>query len=92
MPYTLTQPQKQYIKRLVKLGKFNNESEVVRAAVRLLEERESAYLNPPPLPPGTMEKIYARQSKEENEREARAVKSLTKARAHSLRGKSAEEV
>ena len=78
MPYTLTEPQRQYIKRLVKAGRFNNESEAVRAGVRLLEERESSYLNPPPLPPGTMEKIYAQQSKEEKEMERRLSRRAVK--------------
>ena len=78
MPYTLTIPQKQFVKRLVKQGRFNNESEVIRAGVRLLEEKETNYLNPPPLPPGTMARIYARQTKEENDRERRLTRRSVK--------------
>ncbi len=35
-------------------------------------------LHPPPLPPGTMEKIYAAQGPEENERELRLVRRAVK--------------
>lgn len=75
MPYTLTEPQRQYVKRLVKQGKFNNESEVIRAGIRLLEEKESSYLNPAPLPPGTLERIDRRQSKEDRDIEMRMSKA-----------------
>ena len=82
MPYTLTAPQKQFVKRLVKQGRFNNESEVVRAGVRLLEEKEASYLNPPPLPPGALEKAYARETRAEREAELRRVrKSVQKPEA-----------
>jgi Arc/MetJ-type ribon-helix-helix transcriptional regulator len=51
---------------------YNTLSEVIREALRNAREAEARdYLNPPPLPPGTMAKIYARQTKEERDTETR---------------------
>lgn len=51
---------------------YNNLSEVIRDALRKQRDAEARdYLNPPPLPPGTMARIYARQSKAERDMELR---------------------
>ena len=70
---------------------FNNVSEVIRDALRFKREAEARdYLNPPPLPPGTMEKVYRRQSKEEPDLEARAARGLSRRQASAIKGAKAE--
>lgn len=34
---------------MIRQGRFSNQSEVVREALRRMERQENAYLNPPPL-------------------------------------------
>jgi hypothetical protein len=58
MGYALAREQQRYIARLVKSGRFNNQSEVVREAIRRLEREETEHLTPPPLTPAQVEEIY----------------------------------
>lgn len=58
MGYALAREQQLYIGRLVKSGRFNNQSEVVREAIRRMEREETDYLKPPPLTPAQVEAIY----------------------------------
>lgn len=58
MGYALAREQQRYIARLVKSGRFNNQSEVVREAIRRMEREETTYLTPPPLTPAQVETIY----------------------------------
>jgi putative addiction module CopG family antidote len=48
MGYALAKEQRAFVERLVSKGKFNNQSEVVREALRRMERQETDYLNPPP--------------------------------------------
>jgi len=58
MGYALAREQQRYVGRLVKSGRFNNQSEVVREAIRRMERAETEYLTPPPLTPTQVESIY----------------------------------
>ncbi len=58
MGYALAEAQQQYIGRLLKTGRFNNQSEVVREALRRMERQELDYLTPPALTPAQVEVIY----------------------------------
>jgi Arc/MetJ-type ribon-helix-helix transcriptional regulator len=58
MGYALAREQQTFITRLVKAGKFNNQSEAVREAIRRMQRQESDYLTPPPLTPAQVEAIY----------------------------------
>jgi len=58
MAYALAKEQLEFIDHMVKVGRFNNQSEVVREAVRRMQREETAYLNPPPLTPEEVEQIY----------------------------------
>lgn len=49
MAYALAKEQEQFIDRMVQQGRYNNQSEVVREALRRMERDEASYLNPPPL-------------------------------------------
>ena len=58
MGYALAQEQRRFVERLVKAGRYNNQSEVVREAIRRMERQESDYLTPPPLTRAQVEAIY----------------------------------
>ena len=68
MTVPLAKEQKQFIDRLIKIGRFHSQSEVVREALRRMADAESDYLVPPPLTPAQVETIYG-QDKQEDERE-----------------------
>jgi len=58
MGYALAKEQQRFIARLVQSGRFNNQSEAVREAIRRMEREETTYLTPPPLTPAQIEAIY----------------------------------
>jgi putative addiction module CopG family antidote len=58
MGYALAQEQQRFVERLVQAGRYNNQSEVVREAIRRMERQETDYLTPPPLTPTQVEAIY----------------------------------
>lgn len=58
MGYALAQEQQRFVGWLVKSGRYNNHSEVVREALRRMERQETDYLTPPPLTPTQTEAIY----------------------------------
>ena len=64
MRYALAKEQQTFITRLVKAGKFNNQSEAVREAIRRMQQQEMDYLTPSPLTPAQVETIYGREDKQ----------------------------
>lgn len=58
MGYALGKEQQRYVAQLVESGRFNNQSEVVREALRRMAREDAAYLSPPPLTPAQVEAIY----------------------------------
>lgn len=65
MAYALAKENEDFIERMVRLGRFNNQSEVVREALRRMEREENSYLNPPPLSPQQLKEIYSPGLEEE---------------------------
>jgi len=68
MAFALAKENEAFIERMVNQGRFNNQSEVVREALRRMEREESSYLNPLPLTDQQLKEIYAPDS-EANRRE-----------------------
>ena len=64
MGYALAKEQQHFIARLVKSGRFNNQSEAVREAIRRMQRQETEYLVPPPLTPGQVDAIYGHPDKQ----------------------------
>jgi putative addiction module CopG family antidote len=58
MAFALAKENERFIERMLKMGRFNNQSEVVREALRRMEREESSYLNPPPLTEQQMREVY----------------------------------
>lgn len=58
MAFALAKENEAFIERMLKSGRFNNQSEVVREALRRMEREENSYLNPPPLTPQQLREIY----------------------------------
>jgi putative addiction module CopG family antidote len=65
MAFALAKEQTQFIARMIRSGRYNSQSEVVRAALRRLEEEESDYLTPPVLTAAQAERIYGTNAAEE---------------------------
>jgi Arc/MetJ-type ribon-helix-helix transcriptional regulator len=76
MARALTDHYERVIDRLIKSGRFANRSEVMRAGLRALEEKyPEDYLHPLPLKPGTLERIYRKQSRKEQDEELAAARA-----------------
>ena len=58
MAFALAKENEAFIGRMLKLGRFNNQSEVVREALRRMEREESSHLNPLPLTRLQLHEIY----------------------------------
>jgi putative addiction module CopG family antidote len=82
--FALAKENEQFIARMVRQGRFNNQSEVVREALRRMEREELSYLNPPPLTKEQVEAIYAPNPKEEK-RELAFVRASQASRRRRLR-------
>jgi Arc/MetJ-type ribon-helix-helix transcriptional regulator len=76
MGYALAKDQQHYISRLVKSGRFNNQSEAVREAIRRMQRQETDYLAPPPLTPAQVGAIYGHPDKQADAVGRGAFKSL----------------
>jgi putative addiction module CopG family antidote len=63
MAYALAKENEAFIERMLKLGRYNNQSEVVREALRRMEREEKSYLNPPPLTEEQLREVYGSDQK-----------------------------
>src|SRR5437763_15691177 len=68
MAFALAKENEAFIEKMLRMGRFNNQSEIVREALRRMEREENSYLNPPSLSPEQAAKIYA-PNPDENARE-----------------------
>jgi len=58
MAFALARENEAFIEKMLKRGRFNNQSEIVREALRRMEREEDSYLNPPPLTEAQANRIY----------------------------------
>ena len=65
MGYALAKENSAFVRRMLKLGRFINQSEVIREALRRMERQEKAYLNPPPLSEEDANRIYAAEPRQD---------------------------
>ena len=70
MAHALAKENEAFIRRMVKSGRYNNQSEVVRAALRRMEDDEASYLNPPSLTPAQLEEAYGPNPEEDAQERA----------------------
>ena len=76
MAYSLARENENFISRMLRLGRFSNQSEVIREALRRMEREETSYLNPPPLTETELERIYGPNAKEESRERTLAAAAL----------------
>ena len=74
MAVSLTPNNKQTLRRLLKTGRWNNESEILRYGLHLVES-EVRREDTSPLPAGVLAASYKQQSAEEKAQEARMSKA-----------------
>lgn len=86
MAFALAKENERFIERMIRQGRFNNQSEVVREALRRMEREENSYLNPPPLAPAEIQECYGAGSSEEA-REHALVLATHQSRRRRLREK-----
>jgi len=70
MAFALAKENLTFIQRMLRLGRYNNQSEVVREALRRMESDELSYLAPPLLTPGQIEAIYGKNTREDEAEKA----------------------
>ena len=76
MAHALAKENENFIRRMVRIGRFNNQSEVVREALRRMEAEDLSYLTPPPLTSAEAKRIYGPSPEEEAREHAIATAAL----------------
>ena len=76
MAHALAKVNEAFIRRMVRSGRYNDQSEVVREALRRMEAEDLSYLTPPPLTPAQVERIYGPNPEEEAREHAFATAAL----------------
>ena len=71
MSIALAEERQRLISRMVRIGRFNNQSDLVREDLRRMAAPESEYLAPPPLTEAENVRIYGRRETARNRDSAR---------------------
>jgi len=92
MAFSLAKENEAFIERMLKLGRFCNQSEVVREALRRMEREENSYLNPPPLTEQQLREIYAPNAPAERQERIAGRASLKSVRKAAKKHKSIDDL
>lgn len=92
MAFALAKENEAFIKRMLKLGRFNNQSEVVREALRRMEREESSYLNPPPLTEEQLHEIYRPRPQSDRQEQIAGRTALESIRRAAKKRRSLEDL
>ena len=92
MAFALAKENQAFIERMLKLGRYNNQSEVVREALRRMEREENSYLNPPPLTEQQLREIYGPNRKAENQERIAGRTAVKSIRRGAKRHRSLEDL
>ena len=92
MAFALAKENEVFIERMLKLGRFNNQSEVVREALRRMEREESSYLNPPPLTKQQLREIYEPNPRADRQERIAGRASLKSIRRAAKRHRSIDDL
>jgi len=92
MAFALAKENEAFIDRMIKLGRFNNQSEVVREALRRMEREEASYLNPPPLTHSQLKEVYGPNPEAERREHLAARATLKSIHRATKRHRSIEEL
>ena len=87
MAVSFTRQNKQALKELIKTGRWNSESEVLRYGLYLVTQEVKASRREEirPIPEGALAEIYKRESKHERATERKLAKASVKALRQALR-------
>ena len=80
MAFALAKENEAFIERMLANGRFGNQSEIVREALRRMEREEMVYLNPPPMTEEQARQAFARDPEWEKVEHAAVRKSKTRLR------------
>ena len=92
MAFALAKENEAFIERMIKLGRYNNQSEVVREALRRMEREEASYLNPPPLTEQQLREIYGPNLKAERQERIAGRTALKSIRRAARKRRSIEDL
>lgn len=83
--FALAREQQRFIARMVRVGRFNNQSEVVREALRRMAAAETAYLTPAPWSGREVEQVYGSEDERERTFGQAAFRAIRRAGARGRR-------
>jgi putative addiction module CopG family antidote len=86
MGYALAKENEKFIERMIRQGRFNNQSEVVREALRRMEREENNYLNPSPLTDAQVKECFGRDPNQDAVEHAAVVASAKARRQRTNQG------
>ena len=92
MAFALAKESDAFIERMLKLGPFNNQREVVREALRRMEREESSYLNPPPLTEQQLREIYEPNPRADRQERIAGLTSLKSIRRAAKKHRSIDDL
>ena len=92
MAFALAKENEAFVARMLKQGRFNNQSEVVREALRRMERQESSYLNPSPLTERQLHEIYGPNPEADRQEQIAGRTSLNSIRKAVKKRRSIEDL